>query len=101
MTTHDEIFQDHHDRLLEAEGKIFALTRLLRELLEATIPDEAVKTRLAVMEEAIKPDPTTDDDNTIRFLEAARSLFNQVASGEDPPTRPTFTVIKGGKRPND
>jgi hypothetical protein len=97
MTTDEEIFQIHHDRLLEAEGKIFALTHLLRELLDATIPAEVIKTRPAVTQEAIKPAPTTDDD-TIKFVEAARSLFNQVASGEDTPTRPTFTVVRGGKK---
>jgi hypothetical protein len=92
----EEDFENQNDRLLEAEGRIFALTHLVRELLSVSdFPKEDINTYLTGLHDAIAPDEETDEP-TLKFIEAARALFGQLISGE-PPTRPTFTVIRGGK----
>ena len=94
--TNEEDFENQNDRLIEAEGRIFALTHLVRELLSvASFPKEDINTYLTGLSDAIAPDETTDE-SMLKFIEAAQTLFGQLISGE-PPTRPTFTLIKGGK----
>jgi hypothetical protein len=110
MNTSDEIFENHSDRLLNAEGKILALTHLVRELLSlmrehepkrsellhSVMNDpEIINIRLEMIRSAIAPDEAADDQ-TIKLSEAARALLGELISGS-PPSRPTFTVIDGGK----
>ena len=92
----EEDFEAQNDRLIEAEGRIFALTHLVRELLSvASLPKEDVNSFLTGLHDAIAPGETTDE-STLKFIGAAQAVFGQLISGE-PPTRPTFTVIEGGK----
>jgi hypothetical protein len=87
-------------RLIEAEGKIFALAYIVRDLLSvAGVAQEVVDLQLAKYQ-ALMTAEETDDESTTKFKEAGRALFKQLASGNEP-SRPTFTVIKGGKPPDD
>jgi hypothetical protein len=100
MTTPEQIFENHNDRLIEAEGKIFALTHLVRELLSvANAEPEVTNSHLVILRDAMAPDETMNEP-TIKFIEAARAVFGQLITGA-PPTRPTFTVISGGKSEPD
>ncbi len=92
----EEDFENQNERLIEAEGRIFALTNLVRELFAiSSFPKEDINTYLEGLQKAIAPNETTDESMR-RFIEAAQTLFGQLISGE-PPTRPTFTMIKGGR----
>jgi hypothetical protein len=109
----EEDFENLNNRLVEAEGQIFALTRLLREILPMVVDarfgrelsseecSEAMNTSLKQMQEAC----VVKDDTEIewaKFLHAAHALFGGLIKGALPsrPTslrRPTLTVFKGDK----
>jgi hypothetical protein len=103
MATLDEILQNHNDRLVEADGRIFALTHLVRELLKLSVAEQhEVNSLLQNCIDDMTPVGTVDDPDDPddqKFTEAARSLFGELIAGT-PPTRPTFpslTLIRGGK----
>jgi hypothetical protein len=100
MAESGEVLENHSDRLIEAEGRIFALTYIVNQLLTLVDHPDAAKSQIE--EYRAKCEPKEDDDEYwVKFKDAVRHSFGQMISGAEPtpPTRPTFTVITGGKKP--
>lgn len=100
MAESDEILESHSDRLIEAEGRIFALTYIVNQLLTLVDYPDAVKSQIEKYRAACVP-KENDDDYWVKFNDAARHSFGQMISGAEPtpPIPPTFTIITGGKKP--
>ena len=95
----EEEFENQSNRLIEAEGQIFALTRLISEILPMVADPQAVNLRLKQMQAVCVPKDDADKD-WVKFIQAANALFGRMIKGE-PPAPPTFTVIRGGKSEAD
>jgi hypothetical protein len=99
MATLDEILVDQANRLTEAEGKVFALTHLLREMVPLILDPKTLDIRLATMIDAAQPD-NVDDQYAVIFHRAVRDLFEQLVSSTPPAppvSRSPLTLIKGGR----
>jgi hypothetical protein len=97
LEAHNEWLDACNHRLSVAEGKIFALTYLVRDLF-SLVDTDAVNDRLTVLRDATNLDEseTTHDK---RFVDSVREVFDQLITNT-PPTPPTFprlTLIKGGR----
>ena len=94
----DEDFQNQSDRLNEAEGQIFALTRLVTEILPIVVDPEALNIRLKQMQ-AVCVVRDDADREWAKFIHAAHELLARMIQGEPPsrpgyPSRPTLRLVK-------
>jgi hypothetical protein len=94
----EEILERHNNRLIEAEGRIFALTYILNKLLTATAVPEVVKSEIEKYRAICCEPDENDDDYMVKFKDAAGTLFGLVSGDEPEPPKPTLRVIPGGKK---
>jgi hypothetical protein len=105
LEVHNETLGIHEHRLIVAEGKIYALTHMVRDLLSLVEDTEAVKSRLVdVRAEVRKNLAPYDDASTWKplFFDTVCDFCDQLMPGTPQmpppaPVRPKLALITGGR----